>query len=193
MKKIFLVLLFLLLTFLDAYSYAHTIQNEISNNVIRLHIIANSDTSFDQELKLKVRDSILEFMKQKNYTNLENAFSSITNSIEDIKIVAKKTLIENGCFDNVEVELGEFYFPAKNYDSLSFPAGMYNALRIKIGNAAGKNWWCVMYPTLCFSGASVSSTNASNDLKNSLSEDSFSVITQDCKLKFKIVDFFNTL
>ncbi|MBQ8207081.1 MAG: stage II sporulation protein R [Bacilli bacterium] len=191
MKKILLVFLFIFLTFFDAYSYAHAIQNEISEKVIRLHVVADSDSTLDQELKLKVRDAVLNFMKEKDYENYEIAFSSISSSLNEIKEIAEETLASNNCFDTVKVELGDFYFPKKDYDALSFPAGLYNALRITIGSGKGQNWWCVMFPTLCFSGVSVSTDEASENLKNSLSEDAFSIIANEAEFRFKIVDFFN--
>ena len=191
MKKILLLFLLLFLILFDAYSYATTIQSEISDKVIRLHVIANSDTSYDQALKLKVRDSILKFMQDKQYDNYDVAYYSISNSIDELTQVAKNTLKINNCYDSVKIELGNFYFPQKEYTSLSFPSGNYKALKIIIGNGEGKNWWCVMYPTLCFSNSICSDTEAKLKLEQSLSKDGFSIIAKECKFRFKIVDFFN--
>lgn len=192
MKKIFLVLLFLLLIFVDAFSYAHAIQTDISNNVVRLHVIANSDNAKDQELKLKVRDSILEFMMQSNYSDYTSAYNFINNSTSDIQKIAEDTLLRNGSFETVQVEFGEFYFPKKDYDSLSFPKGIYTGLKVTIGHGKGQNWWCMMYPTLCFSKPNTCNNEALKELENSLNKDSFSIVSKPYEFRFKIVDWFNS-
>lgn len=199
MKKITLITLFLLLIFFDAFTYAHNIQKEIADNVIRLHVIANSDDPADQELKLKVRNAILAFMREKDYQNREIAYTSIQSTLPEIEKIAQDTIIQNGYQYSVKAELGEFDFPQKDYNNLSFPSGKYTALRITIGQAVGHNWWCVMYPTLCFSDAtianetSVNTTQAEENLKASLSKESFAIISNHCELKFKIVDLFQSI
>ena len=190
MKKIILIFLFLFLCVYDAYSYANTIQSEIAQNVIRLHVIANSDSMHDQELKLKVRDAILNYMKGKKYDNYKTAYQSIKNSQKELTELAQRTLLANHSTDNVHVELGKFDFPLKTYGSLSFPSGNYTALRITLGEGKGHNWWCVMYPTLCFTGDTCETKEAQSTLQNALSKDSFSTISNNCTFRFKIVEFF---
>ena len=187
-KKILVVALFIMLVILDAFTYAHTVQKEIADNVIRLHVIANSDNLDDQELKLKVRDAILNYMKEKKYATRNVAYNSLENSLDEIELIAKKTIEENGYNYPVTVELGEFDFPKKNYDQLSFPSGKYTAVRIKIGKAEGHNWWCVMYPSLCLND---DTTEGITKLQSTLSRESFSVISNKCDIKFKIIDWFN--
>lgn len=191
MKKFVLFILLVFLILFDAFTYAHAIQNEIASNVIRLHIIANSDSNADQSLKLKVRDNILKFMQTQNFENIESAYLNISKNLSVFEKIAQKTLIDNGCFESVKVELSKCDFPTKYYDTLSFPSGEYTALRIIIGNGNGHNWWCVMYPSLCFSDTICCDDSASLTLEESLSKESFAIIANKCKLKFKIVDLFN--
>lgn len=191
MKKFLILVLFVSLILIDAFTYAHTIQNEIADKVIRLHVLANDDSDYSQNLKLKVRDAILEFMKNKNFDNYNEAYASISNSLNDICEVATKTLALNNCYLNVSVTLDKSYFPQKTYNNLSFPAGVYTALKVNIGEAKGHNWWCVMYPTLCFSDNNCVSIDAEKNLKENLSDESFDIITQKSTFRFKIVDWFN--
>ncbi len=191
MKKFILFILFLFLILFDAFTYAHTIQNEIADNVIRLHIIANSDDELDQSLKIKVRDAILEYMKSKDFKNYTSAYNNISDNLADFNKIATYTLRENNCYKSVKVEFKECSFPQKKYDFLTFPSGQYMALRIIIGDGGGHNWWCVMYPTLCFSDTVCSSNDASLTLKESLSKECFLIIANKSKFKFKIVELFN--
>lgn len=190
MKKTLLILLMIFLALWDAYSYACAIQSEISQNVIRLHVIANSDEETDQELKLKVRDAILAYMKEKNFDNYQVAYESLLNAKEEIRQIAKNVLETNQCADEVQVLLGNFDFPCKTYGNLSFPAGNYTAIRIIIGNGQGHNWWCVMYPTLCFTKDTCKLNDAEVKLQNTLSKDAFSAISNNHTFQFKIVEFF---
>lgn len=192
MRKILCVFLFIFLTFFNAYAYAKSIHENIASNVIRLHIIANSDSKYDQDLKLKVRDSVLEYMQNNNFTNRVEAYNSTKLSLDSIKKVAQQTLIKNDCFDDVTISLGDSYFPTKHYGNLSFPAGVYSALKITIGNGEGHNWWCVMYPTLCFSNEVCEDSEAIKNLESTLTTDSFEVISGKCNFKFKIVDWLCT-
>ncbi len=131
-----------------------------------------------------------------NATNKEEAMQIAKEHINDFKQIAKQTIIDNGYSYNVEVEIGNFSFPTKTYGDISIPAGLYDALRVKIGEAKGQNWWCVMFPPLCF--VNVSSGIVPDDskkvLENELSEEEYSIISdtnsKDIKLKFKIIELF---
>lgn len=191
MKKIILISLFLFLMLFDAFSYADAIQSEISQNVIRLHIIASSDKPEDQTLKLKVRDSVLKQMREQDFSDYSIAYNYISNNLDTFKEIALSTLKENGCNDDVHIEFKKCDFPEKSYDLLTFPSGEYIALRIIIGEGVGHNWWCVMFPALCFSDFVCSGDNAEIALKEALSEESFAIIANKSKIKLKIVDFFN--
>lgn len=124
---------------------------DITDTVFRLHILANSDSNEDQQLKLKVRDAVLEECSYlfENCENTEDSALIAEKNMEFIKSVAQKTIYENGKDYNAECEVAEMYFDERVYDSFTMPAGEYMALRITIGKAEGKNWWCVMFPPLC--------------------------------------------
>lgn len=119
---------------------------------VRLHILANSDSSEDQQLKLKVRDAVIAYLTPyvKNVSGAQEAKEIISSHQENIVIVARKTLGENGADYPVAVQMGTFDFPVREYGSLVLPAGDYQAVRILLGQAAGQNWWCVLFPPLCF-------------------------------------------
>ena len=142
--------LFLTLTllFTGLLSYARTVSSDISDAVVRLHIIANSDSTEDQALKLKVRDRILNEGETPN-----DALSLINDNLDFIQAVAHDEVLKHGFSYPVTVSTGSFSFPTQSYGDIILPAGKYNALRIQIGESKGQNWWCVVYPPLCFTGA----------------------------------------
>lgn len=128
---------------------------QVKTDTLRLHIIANSDSDFDQELKLKVRDRVLEytgelFAEVSGKTEAENLAKYSAN---EIKSVAEKVIAENGADYSVSVEITNMWFETRSYDGFTLPAGDYDAVRIIIGAGEGHNWWCVMYPPLCVPGA----------------------------------------
>lgn len=133
---ILLVLLFIY-TCTCAYSYAQTISKDISSNIFRLHVIANSDSDEDQALKYKVRDSLIRYMDVlcKNCTTKEEAIKIARENKENFREIALKEIRDNGYDYNVDVEIGNLEFPTKQYGNISFPSGYYDALRVKIGKA----------------------------------------------------------
>lgn len=202
MKKIkyivFLILLLGLFIFVSANSYATTISKDLSENFFRLHILANSDSKEDQELKLKVRDAIILYMKNLSYDGLTKAEAILltTEHLEDFKNVAKNVLEEHNCKDEVKIEIGNFYFPTKEYGNISLPAGFYDGLKIEIGEAKGQNWWCSLFPPLCFVDISsgIIDESSENELKENLSNEEFAIITGDSeeiKLKFKLIELLS--
>ena len=162
MKKIIkkLWLPILLSVILTAVLYVLPVngEREIYDKVIRLHVIANSDSEEDQALKLKVRDAILK--KVSGYTegcvDRNEAEAEIAAHTDEIKAEAEKTLRENGCGLAVTVKLGTENYPTREYGDVRLPAGDYCSLRVMIGEAEGKNWWCVLFPPLCTGAASAS-------------------------------------
>ncbi len=203
MKKYF-VLLFVLILFLvlSAYSYVNAVSKDLCNNVFRLHVIANSDSKEDQDLKYKVRDSLIEYMKTltSDISTKDEAILIAQNHIEDFKDLAKKVINENGYNYDVNIEIGNFSFPTKTYGDISFPSGFYDALKVVIGDGLGKNWWCVMFPPLCF--VDVTSGTVPNEskenLEENLSEEEYNLISNSqnsstTNFKFKIVEFFENL
>jgi len=173
-------------------------QNGLSNNIFRLHILANSDSDEDQALKLKVRDAILEYMKTltaKNQ-NKEEVIELSKQHTAVFQSIAEKVIQENGYDYNVTIEIGNFYFPTKYYGNISLPAGNYDALKIQIGDANGQNWWCSLFPPLCFVSVSSGVVDEAGEeyLKENLSEEEFAIVSNsssDIKFKFKIIEMLN--
>lgn len=130
---------------------AVTAEKHVESSLVRLHILADSDSEEDQLLKLKVRDAVLAASDEifEPYSTSEDALLSLYNNMDRIKEIADSTLAECGSTDTVTCELTRMPFDTRYYDELTVPAGEYTALRITIGSGQGKNWWCVMYPPLC--------------------------------------------
>lgn len=127
--------------------------DELRSSVLRLHILANSDSERDQQLKLQVRDELLMSGIFDGASDLAEAEAIAAEKIGDIERMAESVLRRNGCTDNVTAELADTDFDERVYGDITMPAGQYRALRIKIGKAEGHNWWCVMYPPLCLPAA----------------------------------------
>jgi stage II sporulation protein R len=127
--------------------------DDLRANVLRMHILANSDSQQDQELKLKVRDALLERSDEifGECENLQQAEESVSQNLELIQSIAEEVVAENGYTYPVTVELTNMQFEDRTYDNIVMPSGYYDTIRVTIGNAEGHNWWCVMYPTMCVS------------------------------------------
>jgi stage II sporulation protein R len=127
-------------------------QRAIAEQIIRLHVIANSDTDEDQELKMKVKETIVTYLRgeMQDATSVDEARQAIREHLPEIEEIAAEKMRAEGYEYTAEATLGESYFPVKEYGDLTFPAGNYEALRVRLGESAGHNWWCVMYPSLCF-------------------------------------------
>ncbi len=175
--------------------YSTTVNSNISENIVRLHILANSDSVEDQQLKLQVRDAILEHSRA-NFTKK----SDVKTKLDEYKEIAKTVISKKGYDYPIEVEYGNFKFPTKEYNNIRLPAGNYDALRVKIGNAEGQNWWCVMFPPLCFVDGTTDSVYAEEKLQSSLDKEAYDIITTSTQngvfpfeVKFKIVEFYGKL
>ena len=136
---IFAILLFLYV-FINAYCYVNAVSTDLSKSVLRLHVIANSDSEEDQNLKYIVRDALIEYMNSlcANSLSKEETVAIVQNHIADFENLAHKTILENGFSYTAKVELGNFEFPTKSYGDINLPAGFYDALKVKIGNAERK-------------------------------------------------------
>lgn len=194
---------FLLVILIICVIYGGFTQKEIADNVVRLHIIANSDSTADQELKLKVRDAILVHMQEKypDGATRDETVQYLKSSLPEISRVAVDVLRENGSNEPVVAKYGVFPFPTKQYDNVALPAGMYEAVRIELGNAKGQNWWCVMFPPLCIADDNSvrMSKNSEDQLRASLGADNFSLVTDvtnnnnvPVQVRFRIVEFVQT-
>ena len=164
---------------------------EIRKDVFRLHILANSDTDEDQNLKLKVRDAVLEYTENlyKNSNTKEEAEILTSKNLQNIANVAKQVIVDNGYNYNVTCQIEDVYFNTRTYENVTMPSGTYRALQIKIGDAKGKNWWCVMYPSLCV-GASTD-YKALDDKLNDKEYDT--LVNEKTQYKFKIVEIYERI
>ncbi len=182
MKKILTILLSFLLIFSYALVYADGMSKAISGGVIRFHIIANSDSEYDQSVKIKVRDYVSENLKE---------ITPNGNFLKTIESLANQKLLDLGADYRAKARYEWVYIPKKEYKNLKFPSGRYEAVRLILGKGDGENWWCVAYPSLCFSESVSGSLSKSGEekLKNSLSPDSFDIVTGKKEYKFFLVDF----
>ena len=179
------------------YTRQARLQQAISDKVLRFHVLANSDSEADQTLKLAVRDAVGSFMQEKlaDVENLEECEMVVRQSLGEIEEAAAETIAENGYDYDVTAELEHTSFPVKNYGSYTFPAGDYEALRIVIGEGNGHNWWCVMYPNMCFSDSmyEVIDEKAETSLQEVLTQEEYDSIIEDSdyKIQFKYLSFLN--
>jgi len=196
-----IILSFVIVASLTFISLSEVYKNRESykDNLIRFHVLGNSDAPYDQELKIKVRDRVMKEMNEKfNTKDIEVARALIKDNIKEIEGIAKDEIRRNGYDYPVKVMLQDYIFPTKNYGSITLPAGTYEALRIIIGKGEGRNWWCVLFPPLCFIDVEKGLTNEKTreELKGVLSEDEFKMINSAAsqkgeiplKLKFKVVE-----
>lgn len=165
---------------------------DISNQVFRLHIMANSDSEEDQALKLKVRDKVLAYTEDlfEQAKSKDEAEQLISSNLQDISNVAYDEVLKNGYSYTVNAEITHMYFATRYYESYTMPSGMYDALRITIGSGNGHNWWCVMYPSICISSA----TEQDEKAKQTFDETEYDIVkNDDCQYKFKIVEIFEKI
>lgn len=166
------------------------IQQGIAGEVFRLHVIANSDTEKDQELKLKVKTRIVEYLKEilGEDAGLEETKEAVLTHLTEIEQEAKNIIEEQGFDYPIEAVVEKTYFPEKTYGDCTFPAGEYEALKVKIGSAKGQNWWCVLYPSLCFLDDTygIVTEEKKEDLKEVLTAEEFQEILGDSRGKKKL-------
>lgn len=180
---------------------ADEVTKSISKKVIRFHVLAESDEKYDQELKLQVKDAVVEYLSPKlaDVRSKKEARAIIQKNFKAIKTVAENKIRKQGYNYTVRVYLTYCEFPTKIYEDLTFPAGEYEALRVDIGNAKGKNWWCLMYPPLCFVNEtySVVPEQSKSQLKQLLTSKEYDTLCYCRKTKveyrFKIVEIFKKL
>ena len=164
--------------------------DEIRSDVLRLHILANSDSEEDQQLKLKVRDALLKAGKNifDGSVTKENAEEKIESEREKLTEVAEKVIYENGFDYDVEITVTEEFFTTRTYENVTLPAGKYKAVRVLIGESTGKNWWCVMFPPLCIPASQP-------DINLFFNEDEIKLVESDPKYepRFKIIEIYESL
>ena len=196
-KKLSILGLILAFAVLCAGNYLNREQRQLSEKLIRLHVVANSDSELDQALKLEVRDAVLE--KVAKIIDLaeaqgEDPKEAIADSLPELYAAAQSRLEQLGSQQTVGIRLGNELFPTREYETFSLPAGIYTALRINLGKAEGHNWWCVVFPNLCM-------TASMDDLEQAatvagLTSDQVSLITEDSDgyvLKFKSIEILQSI
>ncbi len=164
----------------------------ISRDVFRLHILADSDSEYDQSVKLRVRDRVLKYSEAlfRSAASKEEAEELIRRNLAGIESVAQDELNALGCGCTAKAELKNMYFSTRRYDSYTLPSGMYDALRITIGSGRGHNWWCVMYPSICVSAASEQDDRA----RQALDSNEYDIVKNEkFTYKFKVVELFEKL
>jgi len=195
-KRFFILFLLLIIyIIISAFFYTNAVCSNIADNVFRLHVIANSDSPEDQNLKYIVRDSIINYINSMcpNAKNKDEVISFANSNIEKLTEIANKTILDNGFNYTATVKLGNFAFPTKEYGDISLPPGLYDALKVEIGNADGQNWWCVMFPPLCFVDVTsgIVPEESKIVMEENLSKEEYKLISESSKeveFKFKIVE-----
>ena len=159
-------------------------EGQIYDSVLRLHVLANSDSEGDQALKLSVRDAILADTAHlfADCKSRDEASAVVSKNLPLLQMSAERAISEAGYSYPVRIELGEEEYPTKNYESACFPAGEYLSLRVLIGEGAGQNWWCVLFPPLCVSAASESD----GSVEVGLYGDQYAIVTETEDIKYKI-------
>lgn len=187
----------ILITMVLMYCYIQARQEQkqqeaIAKEVIRFHVVANSDSENDQLLKLKVKEKVVTYLQAviKEAKTIEEARQKLTKQLPEVEKIAIQEMKKEGYDYGADATLGNCYFPVKEYGDLIFPAGEYEALQVNLGESKGKNWWCVMYPTLCFidSTYQVVPDSSKEKLKTSLTQEEYSSlldgdsVSYGCKL-----------
>ncbi|MTI48877.1 stage II sporulation protein R [Sporosalibacterium faouarense] len=200
-KGIILVIAVILLIGVVSLRDVYINREEYRDKLIRFHVIANSDSPQDQALKLEVRDKVINTMNEKfaKSTSLDQSREIIKDNLQEIQSIAQNEVNVQGSNYDVNVDFGQHSFPTKSYGNFTLPAGEYQAVEIVIGEGKGANWWCVMFPPLCFIDIEngLTDRDTKEKLRDVLTEEEYKMITQvqeeeevPLKLKFKIVEIF---
>ena len=173
-------------------------ESGIYENVLRLHVLANSDSPEDQELKLKVRDAVLSAADGllASATSRDEAIHLVLEHLPLLTEAAKSAILSEGRNDTVSLELGEELYPTRNYEACCFPSGKYTSLRIIIGEGKGQNFWCVLFPPMCASAATKSSAEDAF-ISVGLSADQYRIVTETARptyrARFRILEVIETV
>lgn len=181
-----------------------TASEDYKDKLIRFHVIANSDSDEDQNLKLKVRDAIIDYLQPKllESESIEESESIIKKEYAELEKISKNIILENGYNYDIQVGIDYSEFPTKQYSNVILPAGEYKALRIIIGEGKGKNWWCVMFPPLCFvdEQKGIIDKDTDDKLREVLTEEEYELISQKTskqmnrvQIKFKIAEIIQNI
>ena len=168
-------------------------QQRLSGKLIRLHVVANSDSAVDQAVKLRVRDAVL-LQAQRILAGADEPRGALSDNLDKIASSARQTLDSLGCREPVRVSLGKELFPTREYETFSLPAGVYESLRVSIGEGAGHNWWCVVFPSICMTASMDDLTEAAEAA--GFTDGEIRLITEENEgyhLKFKTLELFQKL
>lgn len=187
MKQILIFCIFILIGMLLLGVLPTHGEAEIYDSVVRLHVLANSDSEYDQALKLQVRDGVLASTAEllSDCTTREQALEIIGANLETIRRSALEVIEREGAEYDVTVKLCEEDYPTKNYESVCFPAGRYMSLQVCIGEAEGKNWWCVLFPGMCLSAASKTDAEQAF-IQAGLTPEQYKLVTESDGAKYKL-------
>lgn len=189
-----LAVLFIVACNLALQKEVHARQQELAGQLIRFHVRANSDLANDQALKMKVKETVVSYMEEllKDSTDVQESEQRINAHMQDILMLAMNTIHEQGYEYDLSGYLVEEYFPLRVYGNIALPPGRYKAFRIDIGEAKGKNWWCVLYPPLCFVDITHGELSEENqkELEALMVEEDFLPL-ETCELEFKYLKFLN--
>lgn len=187
MKQILIFCIFILIGMLLLGVLPTHGEAEIYDSVVRLHVLANSDSEYDQALKLQVRDGVLAATAEllSDCTTREQALEVIGANLDTIRRSAQEVIEREGAGYDVTVKLCEEDYPTKNYESVCFPAGRYMSLQVCIGEAEGKNWWCVLFPGMCLSAASKTDAEQAF-IQAGLTPEQYKLVTESDGAKYKL-------
>ncbi len=198
-KKIFIILfLFIFYFIFYSFSYSYSVSNNLEDTLFRLHVIANSDSKEDQDLKIYIRDKVVTYLKNFSFDNKKELVEFLNSHQSELQQIIDSAIAEQGYQYTASFEIGNSYYPQKKYENIILPSGYYDGLKIKIGKAEGKNWWCVLFPPMCLIDSSTCELPEESEiiLENTLSNESNSLVSSNesnYKFKFKLVDFINNL
>ncbi len=185
-------------TLFSLKTYSKETVDNLSNKIVRFRVLANSNSDYDQALKLIVKDSVITYFEDelKSFNNRSEALQSFNDTLYDIEEYAQKIVNDLGYNYNVSAKIDFSKFPTRTYGNVSLPYGDYETLIIEIGDGTGDNWWCVMFPPLCFVDETMEYVpeNIDNQLQITLDDDEYNLVTNsniEYNVKFKIIELFN--
>ncbi len=196
MNKFFYITAVLFLAAVIGVVYAESVESDLAGGLVRLHVIANSDSDYDQQIKLAVRDEILTNVRQ-NIKRVGGR-TDVLKSTDILEKAAKNKLAALGVDYKARVNVENCYFPRKSYDGITLPAGRYESIRVVLGEGEGQNWWCVAYPPLCFTESTFGelSPEGKEILQKQLSPESYALVSSSetkVEYKLKIVEWVQTI
>ena len=191
-KTLMLIVIFDII--IVGFIWANTITNELSGELLRLHIISNSNSQEDTKIKLSVRDEVIKIIRDTKYQNKKEVIDDLKKTENKVKDYLKKNGINYGC----RIDFLKASFPAKRYNNILMPSGRYECIKVVLGEGAGENWWCIAYPPLCFTQTVSGYLNDEGErqLSDKLSQETFSIIhadTAEYKIRFKTIDVINSI